>query len=244
MWRSTIASTFDSLEATLHEPPYREPPEHLVLYYKPRNTWSSIGARVDIPAGERLVVGASIGAVIGKRLCRVGAGEAMDYVGGYCLVHDFSLPETSYYRPDIKGKCLDGSAPVGSASAVSDPTKLAARLEVGGELRATIAVASLRQSIGAVLSEISYIMTLEPGETVAIGFNGERVPVVAGDEVTTTCDGLPDAHEHGGSCGLKRGRVRHDGQTVEVTEGPAGELIAPDSDALDPSNRHVASACC
>ena len=191
---------FDSLQTEFHEPPHREPPTHVVLYYKPRNTWSSDGARVEIPPGKNLVVGASIGVVVGKRCCRVSPEDAAAYVGGYCLVHDFSLPETSYYRPDIRGKCIDGSAPVGVAAEVADSAGLSARLEVG-ELSATIDLASLRQDVDSLVSEISHIMTLEPGETIAVGFNGERLPVQDGDRVTTTCDGLPSLTNTVGAAG-------------------------------------------
>ena len=183
----------DSLEARFHGAPYRKPPTEPVLYYKPRNTWSHNGASVEIPTGQSLVVGASVGVVIGTRCRRVGVVGALDYVAGYCLVHDFSLPETSYYRPDIKGKCLDGSAPVGEPVPSSEVANLAAlvvRLQVNGQERASLAVASHYRPLEDLLSKISYIMTLQPGEMIAIGFNGDRVRVSPGDSVTSTCSGL------------------------------------------------------
>jgi len=181
---------FESLRAQFHRAPHHKPPTQPVLYYKPRNTWSNDGARVEIPDGKSLVVGASVGVVIGKTCCRVTPEIALDYVGAYCLVHDFSLPEKSYYRPDIKGKCLDGSAPVGAAKQVDDPSRLSLRLQVNGEPRAALAVSSLCRGIEELISQISHIMTLQAGETIAVGFNGERVALQAGDEVMTACDGL------------------------------------------------------
>ena len=44
------------------------------------------------------------------------------------------------------------------------------------------------------------------------------------------------AHEHGGSRGLRRGRVLHDGQPLSITEGPGGELLSPSGEALDPAS--------
>jgi len=185
---------FESLQADFRAPPYGKPPTRPVLYYKPRNTWSHDGATVEIPDGKSLVVGASVGVVIGKACCRAKPSDALAYIGAYCLVHDFSLPEASYYRPDIKGKCLDGSAPVGTptpASEVVDPSGLGLTMEVNGEPRARVAVSSLARGIEELVSEISHIMTLEPGEVIAVGFNGERVAVRDGDEVSTTGDRLP-----------------------------------------------------
>ena len=36
---------------------------------------------------------------MGKSASRVSPAEALDYVAGYTVVNEFSLPEDSYYRP-------------------------------------------------------------------------------------------------------------------------------------------------
>ncbi len=35
---------------------------------------------------------------------------AADYIAGYALANEVSLPEESFYRPAIKAKCRDGFA--------------------------------------------------------------------------------------------------------------------------------------
>ncbi|WP_432698694.1 fumarylacetoacetate hydrolase family protein [Marinobacterium sp. YM272] len=189
-----------ALESSFNEAPYKKPPTQPVLYYKPRNTWSTDGAEVewakdfdgvDVPA---MAVGASLGVVIGKETCRVSADEALDYVGGYTIVSDFSLPEESYYRPDIKGKCLDGSAPVGPeiipADKIANPDALRVTLSVNGHLKSNFELADMQRSVAELISIISRIMTLQPGEIIAVGFAGDRVAVAKGEKVDAQIEGV------------------------------------------------------
>ncbi len=189
-----------ALESSFNEAPYHKPPTQPVLYYKPRNTWSLNGAEIewakafdgnDVPA---MVVGASLGVVIGKETCRVSQQDALDYVGGYTVVADYSLPEQSYYRPDIKGKCLDGSAPVGpeivAADKITNPDALSVTLSVNGEQKSRFALSGMQRGVAELISTLSYIMTLQPGEIIAVGFAGDRVAVGKGDRVDAAIDGI------------------------------------------------------
>ncbi|MBR9884778.1 MAG: 5-carboxymethyl-2-oxo-hex-3- ene-1,7-dioate decarboxylase [Oceanospirillales bacterium] len=189
-----------ALEGTFNEAPYKKAPTQPVLYYKPHNTWSTNGAEVewakDFDGNDvaAMAVGASLGVVIGKETCRVSTEEALDYVGGYTIVSDYSLPEESYYRPDIKGKCLDGSAPVGpevvAANKIAQPDALSVSISVNGELKSTFSLANMQRSVAELISTISYIMTLQPGEIIAVGFAGERVELAKGDKVEASIEGV------------------------------------------------------
>jgi len=189
-----------TLEATFNEAPYKQPPTQPVLYYKPRNTWSTDGTEIewakdfdgnDVPA---MAVGSSLGVVIGRETCRVSTETALEHVAGYTIVSDFSLPEESYYRPDIKGKCLDGSAPVGpdivAADTIANPDALTVSISVNGEQKSVFELANMERSVAELISIISRIMTLQPGEIIAVGFAGNRVPVAKGDRVDASIEGI------------------------------------------------------
>jgi len=141
-----------------------------------------------------MVVGASLGVVIGRETCRVSAEDALSCVDGYTIVSDFSLPEQSYYRPDIKGKCLDGSAPVGpqivAADSIANPDRLCVTLSVNGEQKSRFPLSHMDRSVAELISTLSYIMTLQPGEIIAVGFAGDRVAVARGDRVEASIEGL------------------------------------------------------
>jgi 5-oxopent-3-ene-1,2,5-tricarboxylate decarboxylase / 2-hydroxyhepta-2,4-diene-1,7-dioate isomerase len=189
-----------ALEATFNQAPYNKPPTQPVLYYKPRNTWSCDGAVVewaqdfDGQPVTRMVVGASLGVVIGKTTCRVSPQEALSHVGGYTVVADYSLPEQNYYRPDIKGKCLDTSAPVGPqitpAAEIANPDALSVSITVNGSVKSIFELSQMQRSVAELISTISSIMTLQPGEVIAVGFAGDRVPVAKGDKVAASIEGI------------------------------------------------------
>lgn len=185
------------LEATFNEKPYGKPPTEPVLYYKPRNTWALNGDTVDWAvdfAGQSvdaMVVGASLGLVIGKETCRVSEAEALDAVAGYTVVGDYSLPEQTYFRPDIKGKCLDGSAPVGPViTELATPNAVDVVISVNGEEQSRFNYAKLERRIETLISKLSYIMTLQPGEVIAVGFAGDRTAVAPGDRVELSIAGI------------------------------------------------------
>ncbi|WP_299199719.1 fumarylacetoacetate hydrolase family protein [uncultured Amphritea sp.] len=192
------AEQFNAMQAEFAEAPYKGAPQQPVLYFKPHNTWSTDGAvvewaQVDGSPAEQMVVGASLAVVFGKECCRVSEAEALDYVEGYTLVHDFSLVEQNYYRPDIKGKCLDTSAPIGAdVVAVADPQALTVVTSVNGMVVNETPVSQLVRGVAELISTISYIMTLQPGDVIAVGFPGQRAPVAPGDKVHSVIDGVTE----------------------------------------------------
>ena len=184
---------------TFNEKPYVKPPTQPVLYYKPRNTWSTDGAVVDwakdfdgIDVAE-MAVGGSLGVVIGKETCRVSEAEALNYVKGYTVVADYSLPEQTYFRPDIKGKCLDNSAPVGPevvSPADLSPDSLTVDVSVNGSIKSSFPLTQMERSVATLIHTLSYIMTLQEGEVIAVGFYGDRVAVAKGDKVAISSEGV------------------------------------------------------
>ena len=198
------AQQLKALDATFNEAPYKKPPTQPVLYYKHANTWNTNNAVVEWAsdmegnAAAAMVVGASLGVVIGKETCRVSAEEALNYVSGYTVVADYSLPEETYYRPDIKGKCQDTTAPVGPvitpASDITSPDDLTVTISVNGTEKSRFALSGMERSVSELISTISYIMTLQPGEVIAVGFAGDRTPVAAGDSVDCTIEGIGTLH--------------------------------------------------
>jgi 5-oxopent-3-ene-1,2,5-tricarboxylate decarboxylase/2-hydroxyhepta-2,4-diene-1,7-dioate isomerase len=48
----------------------------------------------------------------------------------------------------------------------------------------------MQRGIAELISTLSYIMTLQPGEIIAVGFAGDRVAVARGDRVEASIEGL------------------------------------------------------
>jgi 5-oxopent-3-ene-1,2,5-tricarboxylate decarboxylase/2-hydroxyhepta-2,4-diene-1,7-dioate isomerase len=177
------------------QPPYQKPPVKPVLFIKTSNTRNGHDQPVLFPAGvERLQPGPALGVVIGKDASRVSAADAMDYVAGYCIVNEFSLPEDSYYRPAVKAKCRDGFCPIGPelvpASQIANPNALGIRLLVNGELRQQNNTANWVRNIPQLIAELSEFMTLHKGDVLITGTPEGRVDVQPGDTVAVEIDGL------------------------------------------------------
>jgi 5-oxopent-3-ene-1,2,5-tricarboxylate decarboxylase/2-hydroxyhepta-2,4-diene-1,7-dioate isomerase len=176
-------------------PPYRQPPVKAVLFIKTPNTRNRHDGDVVYPATvDRLQPGPALGVVIGKDASRVSADEALDYLAGYTIVNEFSLPEDSYYRPAVKAKCRDGFCAIGPrlvpTSAISDPHQLTLQLWVNGHVVQENSTANLVRRIPQLIAELSEFMTLHAGDVVITGTPEGRVDVQPGDLVEVEISGL------------------------------------------------------
>jgi 5-oxopent-3-ene-1,2,5-tricarboxylate decarboxylase / 2-hydroxyhepta-2,4-diene-1,7-dioate isomerase len=187
--RSALAALGDAM----HEAPYLAPPHSVILYIKPRNTWTACGAPVIVPAGVRDVeVGATLGIVIGATACRVDEARAFDVVAGYTVVNDISEPHASVYRPALRQRCRDGFCPIGpwiiAREEVTSPDALDVRVFINGKRCATQSTASLVRPVARLLAEVSQFMTLQPGDVLLAGIAGHLPRARAGDRIRVEID--------------------------------------------------------
>ncbi|SFV09744.1 fumarylacetoacetate hydrolase family protein [Pseudomonas sp. OV546] len=181
--------------AEFEAPPYQKPPVKPVLFIKTPNTRNQNGGDVVHPGqGERLQPGPALAVVMGKDASRVSAADALDYVAGFTLVNEFSLPEDSYYRPAVKAKCRDGFCAIGPelvpTAQLDDLHSLAITLYVNGEIRQQNTTANFVRSIPLLIAEISEFMTLHAGDVLITGTPEGRVDVQPGDTVEVEISGL------------------------------------------------------
>jgi 5-oxopent-3-ene-1,2,5-tricarboxylate decarboxylase/2-hydroxyhepta-2,4-diene-1,7-dioate isomerase len=135
-----------------------------------------------------------LGVVIGRAACRVSEPRALDYVAGYLIVADVSIPHTSYYRPSVRFKARDGYCPLGPAvtarAAVANPDALTVRTYIDGGLAQTASTADLIRPAGRLLADVTEFMTLAPGDVLALGAAGPAPRVRSGQTVMIEIDGL------------------------------------------------------
>ena len=188
--RATIAR----LEPQFDQPPYKAAPKAPVLYIKPRNTFASDQAVVAIPAEPGVVrIDATIGLVIGKKATRVSAADAMQYVAGYVLVSDVTLPHENYYRPAIAQRDRDGFCPMGPLVAATPDFVLdQARLQIAinGQTVYERNFAQLVRPAAQLLADVTEFMSLSAGDVLLLG-PGEASPnAQPGDTVSIRVAGL------------------------------------------------------
>lgn len=130
--------------------------------------------------------------------------DAMDYVGGYTIVHDVSARDLQLETNGgqwLLGKCGDGFAPIGpvivTRDEVMDVHNLAIRCRVNGETLQDSSTNQMIFQVPALIAFLSKFMTLQPGDIVATGtppgvgcFRDPPVWLRPGDIVECEIDGI------------------------------------------------------
>lgn len=113
--------------------------------------------------------------VIGKFCRNVEESEALQYVAGYSIGHDFSARDLQLETGGqwMVGKTLDDFAPIGpyfvSADLVGDPNDLKIETRVNGELRQSATTRDMIFNCKTLISYISKHFELEPGDIIFTG---------------------------------------------------------------------------
>ena len=146
-------------------------------------------------ASEKVDYEAEIAFVVGATARDVPESEALGHIAGFTLLNDLTARDLQFATPQwMAGKVFDGSAPCGPAVVTVDESgphdEIAFRLTLNGETMQEATTADLIFSIPAVLSHLSRLMTLVPGDIVATGtpagvgsVRTPRVWLQAGDEI-------------------------------------------------------------
>src|ERR1700761_1675597 len=190
--RPALAALGDAMNAA----PYKAPPKAPVLYLKPRNTLAGHRSRVVVPDDALGVqVGASLGIVIGRTATRVSVAQAFDYIAGYTLVADLSVPHASVYRPSVRFRARDGFCVVGpavvAARHVATPDNLAIRVQLGSREAFTASTASSVRNVAQLLADVTDFMTLSAGDVITLGVPHGSPVAHIGDTATLSIGGLP-----------------------------------------------------
>lgn len=184
-----------ALAPQMSEPPYKAPPRAPILYIKPANTWSASGASIAVPTHvPEVEIGATVAMVMGRDARAVKVNEALDYVAGYVLMNDLSVPHASFYRPPVKAKCRDGFLGVGpvlvAADAAVDPSRFTLAVHVNGALRQSVDFADVVRHAAQLLADVSEFMTLHRGDILMLGCDAGRPLARAGDRIEISCPGF------------------------------------------------------
>jgi len=167
----------------MSDAPYKAPPQAPILYVKPANTWSADGAAIAVPASATQVeVGATIAMVM----------QAPGNVAGYVLMNDLSLPHTSFFRPPVKFKCLDGFLGIGGVlvTDAGDPSTFTLEVRINGVLKQSVAFTGLVRDASQLLADVGEFMTLGAGDVLMLGCDLGRPLAQAGDRIEITAPGF------------------------------------------------------
>jgi 2-keto-4-pentenoate hydratase/2-oxohepta-3-ene-1,7-dioic acid hydratase in catechol pathway len=169
-------------------------PAEPLIFLKPPSALIGPGDPIVIPpdVGEVHYEG-EIGVRIGRTASRVAEAEAMEYVAGILPVNDVTA--RTLQRKDnqwSRAKGFDTFCPMGVAR---DPAELDMEgmevvTRVNGQERQRGRIDQMVFSIPFLISYVSRIMTLEPGDLLATGTPEGVGPISEGDEVEVEVTGL------------------------------------------------------
>ncbi|MBX3597571.1 MAG: fumarylacetoacetate hydrolase family protein [Rhizobiaceae bacterium] len=116
-----------------------------------------------------------LGIVIGKKAKYVSEEDALDYVAGYCVLHDVSERAFQIERQGqwTKGKSADTFGPTGpwmvTKDEVKDPQNLKLWLTVNGEKMQDGNTSTMIYGVKHLVSYLSRFMSLQPGDLISTG---------------------------------------------------------------------------
>ncbi|MBK6799631.1 MAG: fumarylacetoacetate hydrolase family protein [Acidobacteria bacterium] len=152
-----------------------EPPKSPLLFTKLLNALNAHNAAVILHSiSEQIDFEAELAVIIGKRASKVGESEALDYVFGYSCINDVSARDLQFGDGQwVRGKGLDGFAPLGpfitTKDEIPDPQNLDIEGRLNGEVMQTSNTKMMIFNVAYLVHYISQAITLEPGDVIASG---------------------------------------------------------------------------
>jgi 2-keto-4-pentenoate hydratase/2-oxohepta-3-ene-1,7-dioic acid hydratase in catechol pathway len=164
-----------------------EVPSEPLIFLKPPSALIRGGEGIVLPPGVgRVDFEGEIGVVVGRRARNVAAADAWDYVAALAALNDVTARDLQKKDGQwTRAKGFDTFCPVGTPVPVDqvDVEALGVVTRVNGEERQRGSAADMAFSIPVLVSWISQVMTLEPGDLIATGTPEGIGPLAAGDQV-------------------------------------------------------------
>jgi 2-keto-4-pentenoate hydratase/2-oxohepta-3-ene-1,7-dioic acid hydratase in catechol pathway len=170
-----------------------EVPEIPIVFLKPSTSVVGPDVEVDYPElTSDLHYEGELAVVIGRRCRAVAAADVADVVLGYTVANDLTMRDIQKSEGQwTRGKGFDGACPLGPwVETEIDPSALALRSSVNGELRQDGTTADMLRNVGACVSWVSQAMTLLPGDVVLTGTPAGVGSLQRGDRVEVTIEGI------------------------------------------------------
>ncbi|MFQ5893726.1 MAG: fumarylacetoacetate hydrolase family protein [Nitrospinota bacterium] len=170
-----------------------ETPEEPLLSLKPST--AIIGPEEPIRISSsmgRVDYEGEVGIVVGRRMEAVAPEAVGPYLLGVTCLNDVTARELQAKDGQwTRAKGFDTFCPIGPAIATGlDINSLAIRTEVNGEVRQESNTRDFIRSAEELVSFISHVMTLLPGDVIATGTPKGVGPLQVGDEVAVTVEGV------------------------------------------------------
>jgi 2-keto-4-pentenoate hydratase/2-oxohepta-3-ene-1,7-dioic acid hydratase in catechol pathway len=168
-------------------------PDEPVIFLKPATTVIGPGETVVYPAASsRVDYEAELGVVVKARTRGISSDEAPDHILGYTCANDVTARDLQKKDGQwTRAKSFDTFCPVGPWIETDlDPGDLLIQSYLNGERRQSSRTSQLIFKVNELVSFISGIMTLEPGDLIITGTPAGIGPMKPGDEIEVRIEGI------------------------------------------------------
>jgi 2-keto-4-pentenoate hydratase/2-oxohepta-3-ene-1,7-dioic acid hydratase in catechol pathway len=172
-------------------------PEIPVFFYKPLSSVIGPNSSIVIPSAlTEIKFESELAVVIGKKAHNISEQEALDYVFGYTVANDVTAPQ--YFHADghwMVGKSFDTFTPLGPYLETElDLDKINVQAFHNGQLKQDSPLDLMILTIPFLLSYLSHVMTLHPGDVLLSGSPTGAEFMSAGDTIECRIDGIGVLH--------------------------------------------------
>ena len=172
---------------TDHAAEFKHPlPKEPILFLKPSTAVLAPHEVIQLPnSSSRVDFEGELGVVIKKRASRISPEQTPDFVLGYTCFNDVTARDLQKQdRQWTRAKSFDTFAPFGPCIATDlNPNNLTVETYLNGERRQSANTAELLFNVPTLVSFISNVMTLLPGDLIATGTPAGVGPMHTGDVV-------------------------------------------------------------
>ena len=171
-------------------------PTEPLFFLKPPSSVIGPGDEIHRPTNlsNRIDYEGELGVVIGKRCyCLAESDDVRPYILGYTCINDVTARDLQNKDGQwSRAKGFDTFCPVGPIVVDGlDPwSGVSVQSRLNGELRQDGTTKDFLFPLDVLIRFISQVMTLEPGDLIATGTPKGVGPMLAGDKVEVTVDGI------------------------------------------------------
>lgn len=168
-------------------------PKEPLLFLKPSTAVIDPLVPIRLPARSRRVdYEAELAVVIKKRTVKIAPEQAAEYILGYTCINDVTARDLQKEDGQwTRAKGFDTFAPLGPWIVTDlDPSNLKIESYQNGERRQSASTSQLIFKVPALVSFISQVMTLLPGDVIATGTPAGVGPMKSGDRIEVAIDGI------------------------------------------------------
>ncbi len=168
-------------------------PDEPILFLKPPTAVIGPGDPILYPAmSARVDHEAELGVVIAKKCRNIGPGASREYILGYTCANDVTARDLQKKDGQwTRAKSFDSFCPVGPwIETELDPADLLVECRLNNKLKQSSRTSQFIFRVNELVSFISRVMTLEPGDLIITGTPSGIGPMQPGDEVEVRIEGI------------------------------------------------------